>query len=64
MLQLDHLVGGIVDEVVDHVLLTQPVATGYGVVEVVFEGVIITDDTGGTAFCGHGVAAHRVDLGD
>ena len=64
VLKLNHLFGGIVDEVVDHVLLTQPVATGYGVVEVVFEGVIITDNTGGTALCGHCVAAHRVDLGD
>ncbi|MNS91104.1 hypothetical protein D3C72_1251810 [compost metagenome] len=64
VLQLDHLVGGVVDEVLDHVLLTQPVATGDGVVEVVFEGVVITDDACGATFGGHGVAAHRIDLGN
>ena len=64
MLQLDHFVGGVVDEVLDHVLLTQPVATGDGVVEVVFEGVVITDDACGATFGGHCVAAHRIDLGN
>jgi hypothetical protein len=64
VLQLDHLVGGVVDEVLDYVLLTQPVTTGDGVVEVVFQGVVITDDACGAAFGGHRVAAHRIDLGD
>ena len=64
VLQLDHLVGGVVDEVFDYVLLTQPVTTGDGVVEVVFEGVVITDDACGATFGGHCVAAHRIDLGN
>ena len=64
VLQLDHLVGGVVDEVLDYVLLTQPVTTGDGVVEVVFQGVVITDDACGATFGGHCVAAHRIDLGN
>ena len=32
-------------------------------IEYVRQGMIaVANDTGGTAFCGHGVAAHRVDL--
>jgi len=64
VLQLDHLFGRVVDEVFHYVLLAQPVTTGDGVVEVVFEGVVITDDTGGAAFGSNRVAAHRVNLGN
>ncbi|ANM77202.1 hypothetical protein A4U88_1819 [Serratia marcescens] len=34
-------------EVIDHVLLAQPVAAGDGVVEVVVEGIVILSDGGG-----------------
>ena len=52
------------DEVVDHVLVAEPVAAGDRVVEVVLEAVVGARDAGRAAFRRHGVAAHRHHLGD
>jgi UDP-N-acetylmuramoyl-L-alanyl-D-glutamate--2,6-diaminopimelate ligase len=51
-------------EVLDDVLVAQPVAAADGIVEVVVEAVVRADDTGRSAFRGHGVAAHGDDLRD
>jgi hypothetical protein len=48
------------NEVIHHVLLTQPVASGNGILEVKIEAVMILRHSGRTAFGRHGVAAHRV----
>ncbi|MNE32999.1 hypothetical protein D3C80_1266390 [compost metagenome] len=62
MLKLGHFARAVVDEMVDHVLFTQPIATGNGVVEVVVEAIVILSDGGGASFSGHRMAAHRVDF--
>ncbi|MNV52133.1 hypothetical protein D3C71_1442100 [compost metagenome] len=62
LFQLGHFPRAVVDEMVDHVLLTQPVATGNGVVEVVVKRVVILSDGGGSPFGGYRMAAHRVDF--
>jgi hypothetical protein len=54
----------LVDEKLDRVLITQPVAAGHGVVEMILETVVVLDDASGATLGGDGVAAHRVDLGD
>lgn len=47
LLQLGHFTWAAVNKVIDHVLLTQPVATGYGVLEVIVVAVVILSDCGG-----------------
>src|SRR6476660_9579530 len=64
VLELHQLARAALDEVLDHVLVAQPVATRYGVVEVLVEAVVLARDARGAAFGGHGVAAHRQHLGD
>ena len=64
VLQPQQLLGDLVDEDLDAVLVAQPVAARDGVVGVLVERVVLGDYAGGAAFGGHGVAAHRVDLGD
>ena len=61
--QLHQLFGAVFDKVLHDVLLTEPVAARDGVVKVIFQAVVIAHDTGGSAFGGHCMAAHRVDLG-
>ncbi len=64
VLQLHHLFGAMRHEILDHILLAEPVAAAHGVVEMVVELVVRTCHGGRTAFCRHRVAAHGVDLGD
>ena len=64
MLHPDQFLRRLVNEKVDRILITQPVAAGHGVVEVVIETVVVLDDAGGATLGRDGVAAHRVDLGD
>jgi hypothetical protein len=54
----------LLDERLDGVLVAQPVAAGDGVVGVLVERVVRTDDAGRAALGRDRVAAHRVDLGD
>ena len=54
----------LLDEVLDDILLAEPVAAAHGVVEVIVETVVRALDTRRTTLGRHGVAAHRVDLGD
>ncbi len=61
---LHHLFVRVGYEVFDDILLAQPVAAADGIVEMVVEAVVGPRHAGGPAFRGHGVAAHRVDLGD
>ena len=58
--QLSHFSWAVVDEIIHDILLTQPVATRYCIVKVIFEAVMILRDSGGAPFCGNGMAAHRV----
>ena len=64
VLHLHHLLVRVGDEVLDHVLLAQPVAAGDGVVEMMFQAVVRLRHRGRAAFRRHRVAAHRIDLGD
>jgi hypothetical protein len=50
------------DEVLDAVLVREPVAAADGVVEVQIEAVVRLGHAGRAAFRRAGVAAHRVDL--
>ena len=50
------------DEVLDHILLAQPVAAADGIVEMVVQAVFGPRTRGGPAFCGHGMAAHGEHL--
>ena len=52
------------NEILDHILLAQPVATGDGVVEMVVQAVMVLHYSGGPTFCRDRVAAHRIDFGD
>ena len=64
VLELHHLLDAMGDEVVDDVLLAQPVAAGHRVVEMMLQAVVRLRDRRGAALGRHRVAAHRVDLGD
>jgi hypothetical protein len=57
--ELGHLFVAVGDEVLDHVLLAQPVAATDGVVEVILEAVASDSLTPPAAFGGDRVAAHR-----
>ena len=64
LLQLDHLLSTVLDEIFDHVLFTEPVTTGDGVVEVVVQAVVGANDTCRAAFGHDGVRTHGNNLGD
>jgi hypothetical protein len=64
VLHLHHLLVRLRDEVLDDVLLAEPVAAGHRVVEVRLKAVVGLCHRRRAALGGHGVAAHRVDLGD
>ena len=64
VLDLHHLFVRVRDEVLDHVLLAQPVAARHGVVEMMLQAVVRLRDRGRAAFGRHRVAAHRIDLGN
>ena len=64
MLHLHQLFMGLAHEELDDVLLAQPVAAGHRIVEVRLQAVVRLGDSRRAAFRGHGVAAHRVNLGD
>jgi hypothetical protein len=64
VLELRHLLGAMGDEVLDHVLVAQPVPARDGVVEVVVEAVVGPDHARRPALRGHGMAAHRDDFRD
>lgn len=51
-------------EMVDYILLTQPIAASDGIMEVVIKGVVILSDSSGTPFSGDRMAAHRVNFKD
>jgi hypothetical protein len=51
-------------EVLDDILLAEPVTSRDRVVEMVFEAIVRLGHCRRAALCGYGVAAHRVDLGD
>src|SRR4051812_11247947 len=63
MLHLRELERSRVDEQLDRVLVTQPVAAGDRVVEVKIHAVVVLDHPGGAAFGGNRMAAHGIDLG-
>ena len=62
LLKLCHLCGAVMHKIVNNILLTQPVATSHGIVEMVIEAVMILRDRCGTAFGGNRVATHRIDF--
>jgi hypothetical protein len=64
VLELHHLLGAMGHEVVDDVLLAEPVAAGHRIVEMILPTVVGQRDRRGAAFGRHGVAAHRINLGD
>ncbi len=63
-LQLRHLLRTVLNKVVDHRLLAQPVAARYGVVKVGIEAVLLLGHGGSPALGGNRVAAHRIDFGN
>ena len=63
MFHLNHLLGAMGNEIVDDVLVAQPVAAGHGIVEMMFQAVVRLHHAGRSPFRRHGVAAHRIDLG-
>jgi hypothetical protein len=62
VLELGQLLRAVGDEVLDHILLAQPVAAVHGIVEVILEAVGRLLHARRPAFGGDGVAAHRIDL--
>ena len=51
-----------IDEQLDRILITQPVAAGYGIVKVIVQAVVVLDHASSAALGGHRVTAHGVDL--
>ncbi|NIG62958.1 MAG: hypothetical protein G5663_06990 [Serratia symbiotica] len=52
-------------EMVDYILLTQPIAASEGIMEVVINGIVILSDSSGIPFGGDRMmAAHRVNFRD
>jgi hypothetical protein len=64
VLKPQQLARRLLDERLDRVLVSQPVAARDGVVGMLVERVAARDDPGCAALGGHRVAPHRVDLGD
>ena len=64
VLEQRQLLGGLLDEVPDHVLVAEEIGALHGVEAVHLERVVGPRDRRRAALGGDGVAAHRVDLGD
>jgi hypothetical protein len=64
VLEAHQLLWGFLHERFDGVLVGHPVAARDRVVGVLVEAVIRARHTGRAAFGGHGVTAHRIDLGE
>ncbi len=64
VLEAGQLLGRLLDEVLDDVLVAEEVRALHGVVAVHLEGVVVAGDGRRAALGGDGVAAHRVDLRD
>ena len=64
MLHLHNLFVGVGNEVLNDILLAQPVPAVHGVIKMIVEAVVRPRHRGGTAFRGHRVTAHRVDFGN
>ena len=66
VLELDQLVGRFVGKVFDDILIGNVVAALDGVEGMELDAVagVPADDGGGAPLSGHGMAAHRIDLGD
>ena len=62
MLQLHQFKRGGIDEKLDRLLITEPIAAGHGVVKVIVETVVVLDHAGCAAFGCHGVTAHGIDF--
>ena len=61
--EAEELLARFLYEGLDRILIAQPIAARNGVVGVLVEAVVRTDDTRRSTFGGDGVAAHRVHLG-
>ena len=64
MFQPEQLLGRLSHELVDGVLIAQPIATGDGVIGVLVDGVVCRDHCCSAALCRDRVAAHGIYLGD
>ena len=64
MFELRQFLRGLLDEVLDHVLLAQPVTATDGVMEVIIEAIRRFLDASSAAFGRYRMATHRVNLGN
>ena len=64
MFQLDQLLRGFFYKSLDHILVSQKVASADGVETMEFQTVIFSQDGSGSPFCRDRVTAHGIDLGD
>jgi hypothetical protein len=64
MFQLDQLLRGFFYESLDHILVSQKVASADGVETMKFQTVLFSQDGSGPAFRRDRVTAHGKDLGD
>ena len=62
LFQLGHFRRAVVNEIVDDILLAQPVASGDGVVKMVLKAIVILGNGCGPPFCSDRMAAHRIDF--
>ena len=63
MLELQQLLGCFLHQIIDGILVAQPIAAADRVVEMMVETVVGLDNAGRTAFRRAGMTAHRIDLG-
>ncbi|KFB66838.1 MAG: hypothetical protein CAPSK01_003777 [Candidatus Accumulibacter vicinus] len=64
VLELGQLLGTVCHEILDHILLAQPVAATHRIVEVILEAIGRQLHPRRTALGSDGVATHRIDLRD
>lgn len=63
VLETEHLLRATQDEIFHHVLVREPVSSGYRIIEMVFKRVVGLNDPGGAALRSHCMTAHGVNLG-
>jgi len=63
VLEAQVFLGGVIDEILHHVLVTQPVTPRHGIREVIGRAVVVLDHARAATFGSHGMTAHGIDLG-
>ena len=64
MFELNHFLRGVVDKILDHILLTQPIAARDGIVKMIVKRVVLAHHARRTTFGSDRVRAHGINFGN